>query len=104
MAAREKRIERMNTMPNIKIPESNAQAQQNSSSSSSSSTLEDHKRMVHRFKTLATLPVIEMEEDGDSEDNHPKKTENVKAHHRTLAKQPVIELDELKSEQSQSET
>ena len=101
MAAREKRIERMNTMPNIKIPESNAQTQQNSSSSS---TLEDHKRMVHRFKTLATLPVIEMEEDGESEDSHQKKTENGKAHHRTLAKQPVIELDELKSEQNQSET
>ena len=101
MAAREKRIERMNTMPNIKIPESNAQTQQNPFSSS---TLEDHKRMVHRFKTLATLPVIEMEEDCDSEDSHQKKTENGKAHHRTLAKLSVIELDELKSEQNQSET
>ena len=103
MAAREKRIERMNTMPNIKIPDTAAEKQQNS-------ILDDHKKMVHRFKTLATLPVMEMEEDGDSDDGHQqKRTDSSKSqkgqsHHRKEEKKPVIELDELKSEQNQSES
>ena len=99
MAAREKRIERMNTMPNIKIPETIGESQQNS-------ILEDHKKMVHRFKTLPTLPVIEMEEDGDSDDGHQQRTGGNRrgSHHRKEEKKPVIELDELKSEQNQSES
>ena len=99
MAAREKRIERMNTMPNIKISETIGESQQNS-------ILEDHKKMVHRFKTLATLPVIEMEEDGDSDDGHQERTGGNRrgSQHRKEEKRLVIELDELKSEQNQSES
>ena len=99
MAAREKRIARMNTMPNIKIPGIKEQKEQNT-------IQDDHTKMVHRFKTLATLPVLEMEEDGDSDDSHQPRTVNIKTdnHHCNTENQSVMEMDELNSEQNQSES
>ena len=102
MAAREKRIERMNTMPNIKIPDVGG-----GDDAKTSSVVEDHKRMVQRFKTLATLPVIEVDEDGYSDDGSQVKKEGgtKRSHHRKMTNdEPVIELDELKSEHHQSDS
>ncbi len=106
MAAREKRIERMNTMPNIKIAEL-----ENKESAQRSGEQEEHKKVMQRFKTLATLPVIEMDEEGESEASRPSSNDDGWGRHSRqrssscAAKEPVIELDEMSSDRNhQSES
>ncbi len=94
--AREKRmIERMNTMPNIKI------SINGESSSSPVDNVANHKRMVERFKTLATLPVKEMEE-WTEEISSQGKTERTYVHSMDVI--PVLEMEELHSDNNQSDS
>ncbi len=96
--AREKRmIERMNTMPNIKISMNGE-----SSGSSPVDNVVNHKRMVERFKTIATLPVREMEE-WTEEISSQGKTERTYVV-RDMDVIPVLEMEELHSENNQSDS
>ncbi len=98
MRAREKHIERINTMPNIKIAETDLDKKEKG--------FPDYhtKKMMERVKTLATLPALPVI---DSAESNPMSASQVVAgssHFHSVANIPVLELDENSSDNNQTDT
>ncbi len=97
MRAREKHIERINTMPNIKIAETDIDKKDKSFP-------DYHKKMMERVKTIATIPALPVIDSGEFNSRSVNQVVAGSSTFHSVANIPVLELDENSSDNNQTDT